>query len=292
MHGKITGYEVDIAAHADELACSYRLLVDGAAISLLGDGVQGLSIRRAGPARCIYCAATVTRKYPGGTCADCFASLARCDLCIKAPHNCHYHLGTCREPQWGEEHCMHPHTVYLALTSGAKVGVTRQGRERRRWVDQGASAALPIVTAPTRRAAGWVEQCLGRWVSDRTDWRKLVTGLTRSVDLMQLRDQLRTRFADLVFTTQPNLSRSEIDALQWIEGVAPVVIRYPVIRHAPAAQLETERLRDNLVGVLGQYLLFERGVVRLDALCSGDFEIELGAAPFSFEHPAGQGELF
>ena len=47
------------------------------------------------------------------------------DLCIVKPQLCHYHKGICREPQWGEQNCMQPHIVYLANSSGVKVGITK-----------------------------------------------------------------------------------------------------------------------------------------------------------------------
>ena len=60
--------------------------------------------------------------------------LARCDLCILRPELCHYHKGTCREPSWGENNCLSPHIVYLANTSGVKVGITRETQIPTRWM--------------------------------------------------------------------------------------------------------------------------------------------------------------
>jgi hypothetical protein len=60
------------------------------------------------------------------------------------PETCHYHLGTCREPDWAQNHCFRPHIVYLANSSGVKVGITRKTQIPTRWLDQGASQALPI----------------------------------------------------------------------------------------------------------------------------------------------------
>ncbi|WP_153944945.1 DUF2797 domain-containing protein, partial [Acinetobacter baumannii] len=70
-------------------------------------------------------------------------------------------------------HCMIPHYVYLALSSGVKVGLTRKNNEKKRWVDQGAVRAIPIAEVPTRKMAGELEVYLTQYVADKTDWRKM-----------------------------------------------------------------------------------------------------------------------
>jgi hypothetical protein len=61
-----------------------------------------------------------------------------------SPEKCHFDAGTCREPEWGEANCMVDHFVYLANSSSVKVGITRGTQLPTRWLDQGASQALPI----------------------------------------------------------------------------------------------------------------------------------------------------
>ena len=103
--------------------------------------------------RCTYCNRRTKKSYNNGYCFLCFRQLARCDQCIVKPEQCHFHLGTCREPDWGQRVCMQHHIVYLSYTSHIKVGITRMPNVPRRWYDQGATAALPIYQAPTRRAS-------------------------------------------------------------------------------------------------------------------------------------------
>ena len=74
---------------------------------------------------CIACGRKTKKSFNQGYCYPCFSSLAQCDMCIVKPETCHYFAGTCREPQWGETHCMQDHYVYLANSSGIKVGITR-----------------------------------------------------------------------------------------------------------------------------------------------------------------------
>ena len=107
-----------------------------------------------GEIRCIACGRKINKSFNQGYCFPCVRSLACCDMCVVKPETCHYDKGTCREPGWGETHCLVPHTVYLANSSGVKVGITREPQQRTRWMDQGASQALPILTVMTRLDAG------------------------------------------------------------------------------------------------------------------------------------------
>ena len=57
---------------------------------------------------------------------------------------------------------LQPHVVYLAYTSGIKVGVTRKSQVPTRWIDQGATSAIEIVEVPNRYLAGASEVKLKR----------------------------------------------------------------------------------------------------------------------------------
>ncbi|MEQ8514948.1 MAG: DUF2797 domain-containing protein, partial [Chromatocurvus sp.] len=97
-----------------------------------------------GDIHCIYCDRKTRKSFSQGYCYPCFKRLARCDSCIVKPETCHFFAGTCREPEWGEANCMIDHVVYLANTSGIKVGITRGSQVPTRWMDQGATQALPV----------------------------------------------------------------------------------------------------------------------------------------------------
>lgn len=132
---------------------------------------KSLQITAEGTINCIACGRKTKKSYSQGHCYPCSQRLASCDLCIMKPETCHYDKGTCREPQWGEAHCMQPHFVYLSNTSGVKVGITRQTQIPTRWIDQGATQALPIFKVQTRLQSGLVEVMCKTHVADRTDHR-------------------------------------------------------------------------------------------------------------------------
>ena len=137
---------------------------------------QEISLVYSGKIFCIECARKTNKSFNQGYCFPCLRRLAACDTCIVRPELCHYHEGTCREPQWGEAHCMQPHVVYLANSSGLKVGITRKTQVPTRWIDQGAIQALPIVEVDTRLQSGLIETALKSTVNDKTDWRRMLKG--------------------------------------------------------------------------------------------------------------------
>lgn len=220
--------------------------------SLLGNGLR---IEFNGRITCSFCGVPTRRSYGEGHCYGCFRSLARCDLCVMSPVRCHYAAGTCREPAWGEAFCMQPHLVYLASSSGPKVGITRAGGQVGRWLDQGASQGLVVAAAPSRHLAGVLEARLARRVSDRTDWRRLLRGEPAPVDLAALRDRLRPP-ADAI-----------PEGVRWLDGESVMTLEYPVLEYpARPARLEltSERVvAGRLLGMKGQYLLLEHGVLNV-----------------------------
>ncbi|MCI0732762.1 MAG: DUF2797 domain-containing protein, partial [Methylococcaceae bacterium] len=149
-----------------------------------------LSLRYTGEIHCIHCGRPTKKSFNQGYCYPCFSSLARCDLCIVRPEQCHFEAGTCREPEWALGHCMQDHIVYLANSSGLKVGITRKSQIPTRWIDQGAVQALAIIQVKSRFQAGLIEVILKSRVSDKTSWQQMLKGNAENVDLERARDQL------------------------------------------------------------------------------------------------------
>lgn len=220
--------------------------------SLVGEDIQ---LEHDGRIICSACGAPTRRSYADGFCYGCFKRLARCDLCVVSPARCHYADGTCREPEWGEAFCMRPHRVYLANSSGPKVGITSGDSAVGRWLDQGASQGVVVARAPTRHLAGVLEERLARRVADRTDWRALVTRDAPPADLAALRERLRPASHELPA------------GVEWLEDQPVETLRFPVLRYPRRpVQLELQReprLRGVLLGIKGQYLLFDHGVLNV-----------------------------
>ena len=212
-----------------------------------------------GEIRCIHCGRAIRKSYQQGYCYPCTRRLARCDSCIVKPERCHHSAGTCREPEWGESHCLVPHSVYLANSSGVKVGITRGLDPITRWIDQGASQALVIRRTPDRLRAGKVEVAFKEFVGDRTNWRAMLSGPPEPVDLCATRDRLIALWRD--GNPQRELPGDEVSDSE------PVAIQFPVLEY-PAKVVSHDLgrnplLEGTLLGAKGQYLIFDTAVINV-----------------------------
>ncbi len=220
-----------------------------------------------GEKKCIACGRKVKKLYQGGYCFPCVTTLAQTDLCIVKPHECHFHLGTCRDETYGQTHCMVQHYVYLAVSSQAKVGLTRKGREFTRWVDQGANQAALFAQVDTRKVAGELEMEIAKNLPDKTNWRHLVQGITTDVDLLNLAKMTKDNLS-------PSMQRYVLPEFTVHTFTYPVMDC--VTPKAKSIDLEKMTIESVLVGIRGQYLLFEQGAVNVKKhagmLCKVDFE--------------------
>jgi len=210
---------------------------------------------------CIHCGRATSKSFSQGYCYPCFRSLAQCDLCIVSPQKCHFHLGTCREPEWALNHCMRPHIVYLSNTSGVKVGITRETQLPGRWIDQGAVQAIPVLRVSKRYHAGMIEQAFGRHVSDRTNWRNMLKNEVEEIDLYAV-------FRSLWPQVRASLDAELIaDAEEIAEAGAELRLDYPAIEYPvkiSSFNLEKNPLVEGrLDAIKGQYLLLDSGVINI-----------------------------
>ena len=225
---------------------------------------QRLSIEFLGAIHCSHCGRKTKKSFSQGYCYPCFTKLPQCDSCIMSPERCHYAAGTCRDPAWGEQFCMTDHIVYLANSSGVKVGITRASQVPTRWIDQGASQALPIMRVATRQQSGLVEDLLRAQVTDRTNWRAMLKGEAETLDLPAIRDQLFATFAEGIEQLQ---QRFGLQSLQMLSDTQSVDIRYPVTCYPSKVVShdlhKTPLVEGTLLGIKGQYLLLDTGVINL-----------------------------
>ncbi|MBA1321577.1 hypothetical protein M2396_000180 [Pseudomonas sp. BIGb0278] len=223
-----------------------------------------LRLEYLGAIHCSHCGKRTKTSYSQGYCYPCMTKLAQCDLCIMAPERCHYDAGTCREPSWGEQFCMTDHVVYLANSSGVKVGITRATQLPTRWLDQGAIQALPIMRVSTRQQSGLVEDVLRSQVPDRTNWRNLLKGDAEVLDLAAIREQIFDACADGIRTLH---ERFGLQAIQPLPDAEVVEIRYPVEAYPKkivSLNLDkTPVIEGTLLGIKGQYLIFDTGVINI-----------------------------
>lgn len=255
-------------------AVEYAMRIDTAHVpmnALLGETLQ---LTHSGDIFCRNCQRKTRKSYSGGFCFPCSQRLAQCDLCFMKPETCHYDQGTCREPDWGMAVCMQPHIVYLANSSGVKVGITRTGQIPTRWLDQGATQALPIFRVQSRYQSGLVEVMLKQYVSDRTDWRRMLKGEAEPVDLALVRDQL---VADCAGEIADLNNRFGEQSIAFLPAEQSVDIHYPVLSYPEKVKSlnldKTPTVSGRLEGIKGQYLIFDTGVINIRKYTS--YQVEL-----------------
>ena len=242
----------------------YQLPLGDALVDLNPLLGRSIALAYSGEIHCVHCGRRTKKSFNQGYCYPCFQRLAQCDSCIVKPEQCHYHLGTCREPTWGEAHCMIDHFVYLANTSALKVGITRGTQIPTRWIDQGATEALPVFRVASRLDSGLVEVLFARYVADKTAWQANLKGPGDVIDLTAARDELLAKCAPALAELQATRG---VDAITAIEGVQTTQIEYPVLEYPQKVRSMTfdklPEVAGRLLGIKGQYLILDTGVINI-----------------------------
>jgi hypothetical protein len=224
------------------------------------------------------CGKKMKKFYRSGFCYDCFYESPLASQSIFKPELCTAHLGIEeRDLEWEKTFQLAPHYVYLANSSGIKVGITRGTQGVIRWMDQGASQAILLAEVPNRRFSGDIEVELKKYVDDVTNWRKMLSGKPKPVDLVKMKENLSTYVPE--------------ELKQYIlQDNTVTEINYPVMEYPKkinSTKLErTPIIEGELKGIKGQYLLLD-----------GDRVFNIRAhegfiSTFSFSDIEKQGKLF
>lgn len=202
---------------------------------------------------CIACGEKITKAFGQGFCYNDFMNSPMNSECIIRPELCEAHEGKGRDPEWEEKYHNRPHIVYLALTSGVKVGVTREDQVPTRWIDQGAWKAIRFAEIPYRALAGEIEVYLKDFISDKTHWQRMLKDIrAEDVDLQETKDEL--------------LDELDEDLGQYYsEDDTVTEITYPVMEYPEKVKSmnfdKTPDIEGELRGIRGQYLIFDGGRV-------------------------------
>ena len=214
---------------------------------LLGSPV---SMEYQGHINCIKCGRETRKSFAQGYCYPCFTTAPETEECVLKPELCRAHEGLARDMEYAEKNCLTEQVVYLSLTSGIKVGVTRSHQVPTRWIDQGAIRALEFARTPNRYSAGLMEVALKDHLADKTHWRKMLSGADPgSFDLLLEKQRLA-----------PLLTG---DMASYItDSAEEVTMDYPVLRY-PEKIKSLNFDKDPLVsgvltGIKGQYLMLDQ----------------------------------
>lgn len=226
---------------------------------------SSLSLNHTGKIQCIACGRDLKKTFQNGYCFPCTQTLAETDLCIVKPELCHFHQGTCRDAEFAAKHCFIKHSVYLALSSHAKVGITREHQKLTRWIDQGATCAVEILHVLDRKTAGEIESHISQNLSDKTNWRKMLQNEVDSVDLLQLKKNILSTLPDMdgIEMTSDNIYQLNYPVLEYPKKITSLNLD------------KTPKISDTLMGIKGQYLIFKNGVLNMRKFQGYEIEVVL-----------------
>jgi hypothetical protein len=198
----------------------------------------------------------IKKSYAQGHSYKNLMKLPQCDTCIVKPELCHFDKGTCRDPEWGQRNCMIPHYIYLSITSGVKIGITRETQLPTRWIDQGAVKAIPIAKVGDRKSSGLVEIEIAKEMADKTNWRNMLKGVYEDANLEMMREQIYDSYGDLL----DDMGAEEVEDSE-------TIIKYPILslpeKISSMSFDKSDIIEGTLTGVKGQYLIFDNGVINM-----------------------------
>ena len=214
---------------------------------------QHISISWKGSVICQSCQKQMKKFYRSNFCYKCFWESPLASQSIFKPELCTAHLDIKdRDLEWEKKFQITPHYVYLSNSSGMKVCVTRKNNEVTRWIDQGASQAILLAETPNRRLAGLIELELKKHVSDKTNWRKMLSGDPPELELGDQKKHYLKYIPDDL--KQFIISDDNITELKY------PVLTYPKKVKSLRFQKQTI-IEGKLLGIKGQYLLLEQDQV-------------------------------
>ena len=240
------------ASYQEAAPVQYTLPLEDETIRVNDLMGEKINLTFSGEIYCTHCGRKIKKSFQQGYCFPCMRKLPETDQCMVRPETCHFDAGTCRDPDWGQAHCFKPHTIYLANSSGVKVGITRQVPVQR-WMDQGAVQGLAVLQTKHRLDSGRIEMALKQGVADKTNWRNMLKGVQKPVDLKG------------VFESLKPLIPGDVDVEYLNEDL--VDIEYPVATFPEKIKSlnfdKTPEISGILQGIKGQYLILDSGVLNL-----------------------------
>jgi hypothetical protein len=200
-----------------------------------------------------FCGMEVEKLYRSNFCYSCYFKLPQAGDAVFRPELSKAHLGIAdRDLEFESKYQLQPHTVYLALSGGLKVGVTRSVQKDTRWMDQGATRTIVFAETPNRYLAGMIEVELKNFVSDKTNWQRMLTNQEEDIELVSKKLDLASRL--------PAELGNYVSQDHMVYEFEYPVQQYPV-KVTSLNLLKYPSISGELIGIRGQYLLFDQGRV-------------------------------
>jgi hypothetical protein len=124
--------------------------------------------------------------------------------------------------------------------------------------------ALAIARVRTRLQSGSLEVLFKQHVSDKTNWRDMLKSCDHHTDLHAERDRL---VAECQKDIDDLVQRFGFHAISVLSGIDTVQIEYPVLEYPEKVSSfnfdKDPTVEGTLLGIKGQYLIFDTGVINL-----------------------------
>ena len=202
---------------------------------------------------CKECGRETVKSFNQGFCYPCFKNSPSAADWIIHPELSKAHLDIeDRDLEFEKSVQLKPHVVYLSLTSGLKVGVTRDTQVPTRWIDQGAAKAIILAITPNRYLAGMIEVSLKEHLADKTNWRQMLTNVYPDVDLSEEKQRV--------------IQLLDEEYLQYVPKEDEIIdLNFPVLSYPVKIKSigfdKVPEYTGKLTGIKGQYLMFANGIV-------------------------------
>lgn len=248
-------YQGNIEKMRTELANPIQYYLPIGDSELAMNGLIGSAVKMVfeGQINCISCGKKTKSSFAQGFCYSCYQTVPEASETVMRPELSKAQFGISRDMEWSEKHDLIDHFVYLAASSGLKVGVTRHHQLPTRWIDQGASSAIKLAKTPNRHIAGVIEVFLKSYFSDKTNWREMLQNkVDKSINLQEEKVNAQQYLP-------PELQQYVIDDNSVIE------LNYPVNQFPEKVSSlnfdKTPGIDGKLLGIKGQYLIFDKNRV-------------------------------
>jgi hypothetical protein len=217
-----------------------------------------IRLNATGKIHCTVSGRSIRKAYGDGMSYEAFQSSPLAVESIIRPELSRIHEGVAlRDAEWEEAHHNQPHVVYLSLTSGIKVGVTRETNIPSRWIDQGASGAIILARTPYRQLAGLIEVAMKSHFMDKTQWRGMLTAGNPEVGDISER---------LLAAKEEAYEVCPLDFEDFLEDDDTITtLTFPGTHFPERVQSvnlgKTPEVEGKLTAIKGQYLIFDDGRV-------------------------------
>jgi len=247
--GNIRKMRTDLQDQVQYSLPLYNIIEPGELVDMNALIGKEISIRFEHQINCVVTGKKINKVFGEGMSYDAFMTSPYASPSIIRPELSRIHEGIAlRDEEWERKHHLQPHVVYLSKTAGIKVGVTRDTQVPFRWIDQGAVEAIILAEVPYRGLAGQIEVSLKEFLSDKTSWQRMLKN-----ELSE--ESLFDKKIEIIGLLDPQFE----EYVSFNNDITS--INFPVLQY-PAKVKSTKLdkvpiIEKRLVGIKGQYLLFE-----------------------------------